>query len=294
MNVREYVRKCDADFKERLYEVADAVKKNFSEKKGIRLLCLSGPTCSGKTTAAVMLAERLGGDRSVHIISIDDFYYDREYLHELSAKKGIDGIDYDSEDTIDLEALDSFVKEALEGRVAHCPTFDFKIGKKAGTREVLSGEGDVFIFEGIQAIYPSVVSLLAPYGAASVYIAPLTSITYGGEEFLPDEIRFMRRIVRDSNFRGASADFTMSMWENVRKNEEKNIFPYADGCDYKIDSTHNYELGVLRPYLERLLPEVPRETPNFSQAQRTLERLLGVEPIDSELIEDDSLYREFV
>ena len=295
LNVQEYILKCDADFRQRLYLVADKVAEAFLHKKGIGIVSLAGPTCSGKTTAAAMLAERLERDgREVHIISIDDFYYDRDHLHALSAAKGTDKIDYDSEETIDLGALEAFVNEALSGELAHCPVFDFKTGGRAGYRTVHSGEGDVFIFEGIQAIYPKVTALLAPFGAVSVYIAPLSAITYGEQTFLPDEIRLMRRIVRDANFRAASADFTMMLWDGVRENEELNIFPNALKCTYRIDSTHNYELGVLRPYLEKLLRTVPKQSAHYGDAMKILERISDVAPIDSELIQDDSLYKEFV
>ncbi len=295
MNTKEYIRKCDADFRERLYGVADAVARSFEGKRRIRLVSLSGPTCSGKTTAASMLAARLSEHgKRVHIISIDDFYYDRDYLHELSVRKGIDGIDYDSEDTIDLSALDVFIDEALSGESAHCPTFDFKTGNRSGYKLVESGENDVFIFEGIQAIYPSVTALFEPHGSVSLYIAPLTPISVGDKVFLPDDIRFMRRIVRDANFRNTTADLTMHLWQNVRANEEKNIFPYADTCVYRIDSTHAYELGVLKPYLDSYLATVPADSENYATARRLLEDIADIAPMDASLIGDNSLYKEFV
>ncbi len=295
MNDREYIKKCDGNFRARLYDVADALSARLENDKDVGLVCLAGPTCSGKTTAAAMLASRMEeSGRQVHIISIDDFYYDREYLHELSIQKGIDGIDYDSEDTINLEALGNFVREALSGTEAHCPTFDFATGNRNGYRTVSSGEGDVFIFEGIQALYPRVLSMLKPYGLMSVYIAPLTPLCQGDNVFMPDEIRFLRRIVRDANFRSTTADFTMHLWENVRLNEEKNIFPFVDKCMYRIDSTHEYELGVLKPYLDKILNCVPRESKNFSEAQRILAKINYINPIDSELVGDESLYKEFV
>ncbi len=295
MNDREYIKKCDADFRARLCDVADALSASLEGEGGARLVCLAGPTCSGKTTAAAMLAARIGeSGRQVHTVSIDDFYYDRDYLQRLSCEKGIDGIDYDSEDTIDIDALDTFVRDALADKEAHCPTFDFVTGNRNGYRTVSVEKGDVFIFEGIQALYPRVLSMLAPYGVVGIYIAPLTPLCYGNDVFLPDEIRFLRRIVRDANFRGTRADITMHLWENVRKNEEKNIFPYVDKCKYRIDSTHEYELCVLAPYLDRLLAEVPRESENHGTAIKLLERIEGLVHIDAALLGEDSLYKEFV
>ena len=290
MNTKEYLQSCDARFRAELFAVADAIAKGSE-----RVVCLSGPTCSGKTTAAAMLAQRIRADgRKIHIISIDDFYFDRDYLHELSRKKGFDGIDYDSADTIDLFALGEFVREALTGEEIHCPVFDFKTGMRSGYRTVSAKEDDLFIFEGIQAIYPQVTELFRAIGYVSVYIAPLRSLTLDGETFEPNEIRLLRRIVRDSNFRNTYPDVTFSLWANVRANEDKNIFPYVKECKYRIDSTHDYELGVLKPFLERILPTVPFESGNKALADGILCQISSAQSIDPSLVEADSLYKEFV
>lgn len=290
MNIREYIRGCDAEFRKRLYSVADAIVAGQE-----RVICLSGPTCSGKTTAAAMLADRLRADgREVHIISIDDFYFDRDYLHELSRKKGLDVIDYDSADTIDLHALGEFVREVFCGEEIHCPVFDFKTGMRVGVRTVKAEESDLFIFEGIQAIYPQVTEMFEPIGYISVYIAPLRSLSVEGEVFEPDDIRLLRRLVRDSNFRNTQPEFTLRLWESVRENEDKNIFPFTDRCKYFIDSTHDYELGILRPFLERILPIVPEDSKYKSKTKDILMRLSAVESLSSSLIEEGSLYKEFV
>lgn len=290
MNIREYIKECDKEFERNLNIVADAIAKGKE-----RVICLSGPTCSGKTTAASMLAKRLFSDgRKIHIISIDDFYLDRNVLHRLSQEKGLDGIDYDSVDTIDLDTLKSFVSEVFLGEEIHCPVFDFKKGIRTGYRTVRADDDDLFIFEGIQAIYPQVTELFMPIGYVSVYISPRRGLSVADEVIEPNEIRLMRRLVRDSNFRGATAEFTLHMWETVRENEEKNIFPYVDECKYFIDSTLDYELGVLRPYLERILPTVPENSQYLKQARAILMSMAAVEPISSQLVGEDSLYREFV
>ncbi len=295
MNTREFIKKCDADFRERLYLVAREVVRSFESDRRIRLVSLSGPTCSGKTTAAAMLAEYIESHgKRVHIISIDDFFYSREYLHTLALESGTDEIDYDSEKTIDLEEFERFTLEALSGESVHCPIYDFKKGERDGYREISSGKDDVFIFEGIQAIYPCVTELLYPHGYISLYIAPATPICCGTQTFLPDEIRLLRRIVRDAHKRGTAAEFTMQLWESVRRNEEKNIFPYADTCTYRIDSTHEYEIGVLKPYLEDALREVESESEHYREAKEILRRIENIAPISDKYIDENSLYREFV
>ena len=290
MNIREYIKECDKAFEKNLNKVADSIAKGKE-----RVICLSGPTCSGKTTAASMLSKRLFLDgRKIHIISIDDFYFDRDFLDVLSKSKGLDAIDYDSVDTIDLDALKSFVSEVFMGEEIHCPVFDFKKGARSGYRTVRAEADDLFIFEGIQAIYPQITELFLPIGYVSVYISPRRGLSVADEVIEPNEIRLMRRLVRDYNFRGASPEFTLHMWESVRENEEKNIFPYVDSIKYFIDSTLDYELSILRPYLEKILSTVSENSKYFEKARAILMSMAGVEPISSELIGEDSLYREFV
>ncbi len=290
MKTAELIKRCDEDFSKRLYSIADKIYDD-----GVRLVSLSGPTCSGKTTAAEMLARRLEQKgKHVHIVSIDDFYYDREYLHELSSKKGLDGIDYDSVDTIDLPALEAFVEEMYSEDEVHCPIFDFKTGTRTGQRAISATDDDLFIFEGIQAIYPEVSALFASHGFASVYIAPLTSLRWGENEFFPNEIRLMRRIVRDANFRGADAEFTLTLWESVRQNEEKNIFPYAEGCTYKINSTQEYELGILKPFLVNILSPIKEDSRHYGCSRYILGKIAEIQAVDAALIGKESLYREFV
>ena len=140
----------------------------------------------------------------------------------------------------------------------------------------------------------SPIELFEPYGFISVYICPQSSVETGGKIFVPNELRLMRRIVRDYNFRNADAEFTMHLWESVRQNEEKNIFPYADACVYKIDSSKPYEIGVLKPYLEKILGVIPPDSPYYKASRQILEKISDIQPISSDLIGEDSLYKEFV
>lgn len=291
MKLAEYIRECDGIFAERLESVSNAVKQRKN-----RIICLAGPTCSGKTTAAAMLADSLAENgRAVHIISIDDFYFDREYLHRLSEKENGGETDYDSEKTVDLSALERFAADALSEKEAHCPIFDFKTGSRSGYRSIYAHRDDVFIFEGIQAIYPSVTDMLAPYGGTGIYIAPMTELHGGDRVFFPNDIRLMRRLVRDANFRATNADFTLTLWRSVRANEEKNIFPHVGSCEHSLDSTHGYEIGVLKPYLEKILPPVINGGgENAEAAEAILEGVANVGVIPSALIPEKSLYREFV
>ena len=288
---KELVRDCEARFVARLREIAVSLGSDPS----LRVCTLSGPTCSGKTTAARMLVSLLAEyGKRVHVISIDDFYYPTDYLKRLSKEKGLGGIDYDSVDTIDLVTLRVFIEEIFSSSVVHCPIFDFRYGKRTGYRELSIDENDVFLFEGIQAAYPEITALLGSHGSVALYIAPHTPIEVAGYTFLPNEIRLLRRIVRDEHFRHTSAEFTMGMWDGVRQNEEAHIFPYIGDDHVRMDSTMPYEIGMLRPFLERALASVSPNSPHRAEADRILAAISSVPPLPSDWIEDGFLYREFI
>lgn len=287
----EWVRECEDRFSEMFYDIAE----DICEKRHLRVVRLFGPTCSGKTTAAeilISLFERFG--KRAHVISIDDFFYDKEILQRISKAKGIEGLDYDSPDTIDCEALGTFVKEIFESDEVHCPIFDFLSGKRSGYRTLSVDDDDIFIFEGIQANYPNVIPMLSEYGSASIYIAPQRTLEIAGQSFLPNELRLMRRLVRDYHFRGSSPEFTLMLWESVRANEDKNIFPYVRDNDYTVDSVMDYEVGVLKPYLEDIIGKMDENDKHYPDALNILKKIIGVEEISSDCILDGMLYREFV
>ena len=291
MTNEEWIRLCEDNFAKCFFDIAE----DISKKRNLRIIRLFGPTCSGKTTAAQILISLFEGfGKKAHVISIDDFFYDRESLLEISRSKGFEGIDYDSPDTIDCEALKKVIEEIFEQTEVHCPIFDFKAGKCTGYRTYSIDENDIFIFEGIQANYPNVVSMLSLYGSASIYIAPQKELIADGKIFLPNELRFMRRLVRDFHFRGSSPEFTFMLWKSVRENEEKNIFPYVKGIDYTVNSSMPYEVGILKPYLENIIGHMDKNDANYPQALLILEKISGVDEISSELIKDGMLYREFV
>ena len=285
--VRKFVELHESEFENRLDEVAEKVCADSN----VRIVALSGPSCSGKTTTANKLINELKArGKKVHVVSIDDFFYNKEKLVEISNGK----IDYDSIKTIDFEALTQCVKEIFSDGETLVPRFDFKLGKRVGYVKYDPDENDLFIFEGIQAIYPEITEICKEYPSISIYICAQSAIQVDDKIFEPNEIRLLRRIVRDYNFRAASPEFTMYIWESVRSNEDENIFPYVDGCDMQIDSTLAFDVNILRPYLEEILEKVPEDNEFIVQTRRIIEKIKGIEPISREYLAENSLYNEFI
>jgi len=277
-------------------QFADCLEKlaeEIAQRRELRLLRLVGPTCSGKTTAAELLGECLARrGKRLHTISIDDFYYDKELLHARAKGK----VDYDSVKTIDLPALRRFLEELRTKESSHCPIFDFKEGKRIGYRTMACGADDLFLFEGIQVLYPEVTALFeaAGYPSEAIYIAPLTPVRTDGVTVEPNELRLLRRLVRDHKKRNTPPEQTFSLWEGVRSNEEDSIFPYVDACTYRISSSMSYELGILAPHLRRILSQIAADSPYAAQAHDILQKIEGIEPLSDTLLPEHSLYREFV
>ncbi|MBR6708144.1 MAG: hypothetical protein IKL84_00530, partial [Clostridia bacterium] len=214
---------------------------------------------------------------------------------ERAAQKGCE-IDYDSIDTIDFDALSECVREVFTDEKTVVPRYDFKTGTRVGYTEYEYDDNDLFIFEGIQAVYPEITVLFHQYCYRSVYICAEDSIQIGGQQFMPNEIRFMRRMVRDYNFRAATPEFTSFLWESVRANEEKHIFPYAPDCDIHINSTMPYELNMLSPYLLPLLAQIEPTSEYYAAAKDLIDRINAakIEPISSAYLAENSLYHEFL
>jgi uridine kinase len=230
----------------------------------------------------------------VHVISIDDFFYDKEILAERNKGNPNLKIDYDSINTIDFDALVECVKEIFSYGKTLVPKFDFKQGRRVGYVEYDPDDNDLFIFEGIQAIYPEVSAVFKQYPSVSIYICAKSAIDLEGAVFEPNEVRFLRRIVRDYNFRGASPEFTMFLWESVRHNEDQSIFPYVQDCDMHIDSTLPFEINVLKPYLDDVLSKVSPDSEFIEETRRIIEKIKDIKPIPKEYLSKDSLYNEFI
>ena len=282
---RAFVEACENEFRAALRAVcAEAAEKS-------RVLTLAGPTCSGKTTTAAMLQRVFAeSGKTLHVISIDDFYFDHDRL--VANSKG--EIDYDSPDTIDLECFGRAVEDIRDGGTFTVPRYDLAKGMRVGTTTLPITERDAYLFEGIQAVYPSLTAHFGSYPYTALFISVESALRVGDTVFEPREIRFLRRLVRDYHFRAADAAFTFYLWDSVCKNEDTNIYPNVSPAAKRIDSLLGYELFVIKPYALAVLDTLPPESIYRERADAIREKLATIPTFPADLVPKDSVFREFI
>ena len=282
----EFVKECENDFEKRLLEATQRIVRS-----NINCVLLSGPTCSGKTTTAKKLIDDFTEvGKEVIVISLDDFFKERDDGRIVNNDKKLD---YDSVDVLDLELLTKCIKNAHVGNTITVPIFNFLTQKRNGENKYYINENTVLLFEGIQAVYPEVTSLF-DREYKGIFINVNEDVCLNGVFFSRFDIRLIRRLVRDRKFRGATADFTLYLWETVRKNEDKSIYPYTHVCDVKLDSFMCYELFLMKKYIKEVLSEVDNKSLYYEKARSLLEKFNNLDDINYDYIPKDSLYEEFL
>lgn len=274
------------NFDSQVIRIADKI---YSEES-VKMIMIAGPSASGKTTFANLLADRLEfRGVKVHRISTDDYFVDRDKLEVLPS--GV--LDFDSLKAMDVKLLAYTLESILEGRKAVIPRFDFIEGVRAGdTREIVPESGDVTIVEGIHALNPIVLGKYGEHseGVTGIYITPRRDFLLpSGRTIAPVELRLLRRILRDYYSRGHSLEGTLAQWDEVLKAERVNIYPYVHRASFTVDSVYDYELLVYKRCLGGSLDACPNKwTDNIREA------LKEVADIPDMTIPTTSLLNEFI
>jgi uridine kinase len=274
---------------QKIVELVNEIQK----RKGVKFIMIAGPSSSGKTTFSHRLSIQLRANGyKPHPIGVDDYFVERE-----QTPKDENG-EYNFEDihAIDIELFNHHMHELLEGKEVHMPTFNFKSGRKEYRGNTLQlGEEDILVIEGIHCLNDELSYSLPVESKFKIYISALTQLNVDEHNRVSTtDGRLIRRMVRDYRTRGASAKQTLSMWESVRKGEEKNIFPFQEEADAMFNSAMAYELAVLKPYVEPLLFSIKPEEPEYQEAKRLLKFLDYFLTYSSDMIPIDSILREFV
>ncbi len=286
----EAINLSETHYNDQLSLVAEDINQKIDR---VKLILLSGPSSSGKTTTAKKLKIHLKvRGITVHEISLDDYFIDRD----KTPKDENGNYDYANLKALDLDLFNEHMQKLLSGEEVLLPKYDFTKGKQVFANDYLKLEqGDILLIEGIHTLNDELTKYVPRENKYKIYLSPLTPLKIDNHNRVhTSDARKLRRIVRDNNFRGTSAEETLKIWPNVMKEAEDNIYPYQDDVDMIINSALNYEIGVLKIYAEPLLFAISEDSEFYPEANRLLTLLRNFLPISSELVPPDSVLREFI
>ena len=289
--VRDYIRIAEAHQAHKIAKIAEQI---YSKRETIKTVLLAGPSSSGKTTTAKRLSIELMvlGIKPV-AINLDSYYVgkDKTPLNEKGEP------DYECLEALNVPYLNEQLQAIYQGEEISLPVYDFKTGKseKSGGNKIRMGRRTVLIIEGIHALNDALTPSIPRESKFKLYVSALTQLNLDDHNRIPtSDNRLLRRIVRDSQFRGKEAGFTLGMWPDVRAGERKYIFPFQNTADVAFNSALDYELPVLKYYAEPLLRAVKPSQREYAEAARLLSFLGNFTPIPPQYVPGISLLREFI
>jgi uridine kinase len=288
--IREFIDVAEAFHDKKIAEIADRISRRFA-RAGVVLI--AGPSSSGKTTFSKKLALQLkvlGLDPIA--ISIDNYYRSRAEtpLDEEGRP------DFESLQALDTGRLNRDLALLLSGKPAVTPVYDFVKGApKTEGLTITPSPHSLFILEGIHGLNDELTSGVPANLKFKIYVSALTQLNLDDHNRIPTtDVRLIRRMVRDNRFRGYSAHQTLRMWPSVRRGEDRNIFPFQNNADVAFNSSLDYELAVLKVYVEPLLKTIKPDVEEYSEARRLLAFLNNVISFPPTRIPDKSILREFI
>jgi len=290
----ELIQVSEALQEKKIVQIAEEIEQRFhSEKDPVRLVLITGPSSSGKTTFCKRLSIQLlaCGLRPMSF-STDDYFVNR-----LDTPKLPNGdYDFDNIETVDYHLLEDHLTRLMKGERVEVPEYNFVTGKREWNGKKLKMAGDsILIIEGIHALNPLLTKEISDAAKFKIYISALTSISLDDHNWIPvRDNRLLRRIIRDYNKGAFTAQETIGQWKNVCEAEDKWIFPYQETADAMFNSALNIEFAVLRTHAEIILASVPKNCPEYAEAHRLLKFIHYFIPVSDKEIPPTSIMREFV
>jgi len=285
----DLIKISEALHEKRVAEIADMIKR----KKGTRLILISGPSSSGKTTFSLRLSVQLRvlGLKPV-AIALDNYFVNREDtpLDENGE------YNFETIDALDTAEFSRNMVDLQAGKAVKMPKFSFETGQRYFDDSTLQIDKDtIIIAEGIHALNPKLTAEVPAETKFKVYISALTQIGIDGHNRIPTtDNRLLRRMIRDYKYRGYSAYDTLKRWDSVRRGEQLNIFPYQENADVMFNSALLYELGVIKKHAEPLLEDIPQDKEEYAEAKRLLKFLSYFKSVGEKEIPPTSILREFL
>jgi uridine kinase len=289
--VYEVIQVAEAYQSMQINDIAKEISKRFND--GVKVVFISGPSSSGKTTFRKRLEVQLMVNLLKPVgISLDDYFVNRDNtpLDENGEK------DYESLYALDLELFEDHMLKLMSGETVELPTYNFVTGKREYRGNFLKMDNNsILIIEGIHGLNPKLTEHIPEDMKFKIYVSALTTISLDDHNWIPaSDNRLIRRIVRDYRYRGYSAQTTISRWDSVRHGEDKWIFPFQENADVMFNSAMIYELAAIRRHAEPILMQVPRTVPEYSEAYRLLKFLGYFNYITDRELPPTSLLREFL
>lgn len=273
----------------RIGELAEKIH----DRKDVKFVMIAGPSSSGKTTFANRMSIQLRTWGLVpHLISLDDYYNDRDKAPlDENGKPNFECLE-----ALNVEGFNRDMVKLLNGEEIELPRYNFLSGKSERSGRTLKlGPEDVLVIEGIHGLNDRMSYELPADSKFRIYISALTTLSVDYHNRIPTtDARLLRRIVRDARTRGATAAQTIAMWDSVRKGEERYIFPFQEGADEMFNSAQIYELAILKQFAEPLLFAVEKGTREYDEAKRLLKFLDYFVGMDQDALPKNSICREFV
>lgn len=269
-------------------KIAELADKICGQKPEVRLVCIAGPSSSGKTTFMKRLIIHLwvNGVKPV-MLSLDDYFRNRDEMDKSV---------WENLEALDLPLFEETVVKLLEGKEVRLPRFNFITGTKEWDEKATRlGEGQPILVEGLHGLNPALSYFVPGYQCVHVYLSALTQITINNHNRIStSDTRLLRRMVRDARGRGHDVETTLAHWDSVRQGEERNIFSFQNKADFIFNSALIYELPVLKKLAKPLLQTVSKGSSVYPEAQRLLHFLEPFCELDTSLVPSNSLLREFV
>lgn len=277
----------------KIAQIADEITHRDQDGKRVKLVLISGPSSSGKTTFSKRLSIQLmTNGLKPYPISLDDYFVNRNDTPLDENGKH----DFESLYAVDLPFFEEQLTTLLNGGKVELPRYNFTTGKREMSGKKLRiDEHMILIIEGIHALNPALTPHIPNENKYKVYVSALTTILLDNHNYIPTtDNRLLRRIIRDYKYRNYSAEETIARWPSVRAGEEKWIFPYQENADAMFNSALLFELAVLKDYVEPVLRKVPNRCPEYSEAHRLLRFLNYFVSVQDKELPPTSLLREFL
>lgn len=288
--IGDLIRVSEALQEKKIAQIADKITNHEEEK---RIVLISGPSSSGKTTFANRLGIQLRVNGFVpRTISLDNYFVNRD-----RTPVDEDGeYDYEALEAIDIELFNIHLSELLKGNEVEIPIYNFETGSRESVgKKMVMKENNILVIEGIHGLNDRLTQSVSSEDKYKIYVSALTSMNIDDHNRIPStDTRVIRRIVRDNQFRGCSAINTINRWPSVRRGEDKNIFPFQENADIMFNSSLVYELCLLKTYAEPLLTKIGPENEKYSEVKRLIEFLSYFLPIDAKDVPNNSIVKEFI